>query len=90
MSVDADSIEQPPEDTEIRDTVIAIIDAHIPSLTDEDEDYIDNSARLYVSDPGIERDAADLAVRTCHCGVAIDGYYEFVDHLKDVLRKEMS
>jgi len=69
-----------------RDDCIAIIDAHIPSLTDEDEDLIYERTTRWDEDVT----AADYALRTCHCGQHIDGFYDFVDHIKDVLRKEMS
>jgi hypothetical protein len=66
---------------------IAIIDDHIPSLTDEDEELIfDRAVPRWYED----KDAANLALRTCHCGLRIDGFYEYVDHLKAVLRKELS
>ena len=66
-----------------------IIDQHIPSLTDEDESTIIGLA----SDMGPfgladGPAAADLAIRTCHCGVKIDGFYEYVDHLKEMIEKE--
>jgi len=62
-----------------------IIDAHIPSLTDEDAAYMadDVLSREYPPGWGYE----DLAVRTCACGVKIDGFYEYVDHLKAEFRK---
>lgn len=67
---------------------IEVIEQHIPSLTDEDESLIEDHARDWLfPDPGFKSDAADLALRTCHCGVKIDGFYEYVDHLKEVLRK---
>jgi hypothetical protein len=70
----------------LTDQVISIIDAHIPSLTDEDEDLIYERTTRWDEDVT----AADYALRTCHCGQHIDGFYDFVDHIKDVLRKEMS
>ena len=68
---------------------IAVIDAHIPSLRELDEEEIE----IIVGDGGgviATADIGDLAIRTCHCGQRIDGFYEYVDHIKDVLRKEMS
>jgi len=55
--------------------VRTIISAHIPSLSDEDEQMILDSMF------GMDTDVADLAKRTCACGQAIDGYYDYVDHL---------
>lgn len=62
----------------------SVIDEHIPSLTEEDEEVIET-----VIGDGVvaTADLGDLAVRTCACGVAIDGFYEYVNHLKDELRK---
>lgn len=62
------------------------INDHIPSLTDEDEMIIKDR----LSEMGFDMyddsyDVADLAMRTCACGVKLDGFYEYVDHLKDVL-----
>lgn len=56
------------------------IKAHVPSLTNADEDAIEEII------PGIlfgvpQRDVADLAIRTCSCGERIDGFYQYVDHL---------
>lgn len=63
----------------------SIIDQHIPSLTDEDDALIDERwTRIGAIDEGV--DNADLALRTCKCGKKIDGFYEYVDHLKEVLR----
>ncbi|MEO6326081.1 MAG: hypothetical protein ABIQ65_15755 [Thermoanaerobaculia bacterium] len=63
-----------------------IIDQHIPSLSDENEaEILDNAMLLGIYDEGVGVDVADLAIRTCHCGVRIDGFYEYVAHLKEVL-----
>jgi len=68
---------------------VSIIDQHIPSLIDEDE--IELEDLRYNTD--IDRlglqviPASDLAIRTCACGVKIDGFYGYVDHIKDELRK---
>ena len=72
----------------LRAPAISIIDQHIPSLTDEDEAVIEDHARDWLfPDPGYNSDAADLAIRTCKCGEKIDGFYEYVDHLKEVLKQ---
>lgn len=63
-----------------------ILDEHTPSLTDEDEDEIRERALglgLLMEGGSYE---GDLARRTCACGVKIDGFYEYVDHLKEVFR----
>lgn len=62
--------------------VITTIKEHIPSLSDEDEELIYDN----IIDP--DRDAADLALRTCACGMKIDGYYAYVDHLITVFGGE--
>ena len=61
---------------------ISIIDQHIPSLTDEDEQTM-----LAMPAPHfLDSDVANFAIRTCACGKKIGGFYEYVDHLKEVLR----
>ena len=62
---------------------IALIRAHIPSLTLRDEVTITRGAVDLVASAFSEREAdvADLAVRTCACGKHLDGFYEYVDHL---------
>jgi len=52
---------------------IEVIRQHIPSLSEQDERDINEAAW--------DGDAADLALRTCACGVRIDGFYAYVDHL---------
>jgi hypothetical protein len=66
---------------------LLIIDQHIPSLSDEDDDEIDQ-LRFSVDGSGDMHDNADLAIRTCHCGDKIDGFYGYVDHLKVVIALE--
>lgn len=67
----------------MNEAALAIIDQHIPSLSDADDDEI--VAKAYWGPAGEMADAADLAIRTCACGIRIDGFYEYVDHLKSVL-----
>ena len=57
------------------DVVIKTIQDHIPSLTDRDEHAI---VAAILDD---ESEVADLAQRTCRCGLHIDGFYSYVDHL---------
>ena len=63
---------------------ISVIDQHIPSITDEIEEELTERAEQFGF--SADGDVADLAIRTCHCGARIDGFYEYVDHLKEVLR----
>lgn len=59
---------------------ISIIKQHIPSITDEmDEDDVLTP----------RWDDGDYAgdQRVCACGREIDGYYDYVDHLAEVLSK---
>jgi hypothetical protein len=70
--------------------VIKTIHAHVPSLSDSDDRELDE--RRYNSD--VDRygqqavDNADLALRTCSCGVHLDGFYQYVDHLTAVFGGE--
>jgi hypothetical protein len=64
---------------------VAIIDQHIPSLTDQDDVEIDERIGRLRFDPDDDSGNEDLALRTCACGANIDGFYEYVDHLKEVL-----
>ena len=66
----------------------AVVDAHIPSLTNENEDTIRDRATEVGLYSGIY-DEADLAIRTCSCGVRVDGFYEYVSHLKGAMRAEL-
>lgn len=63
--------------TETLAKVIETIDQHIPSLTDEINEEMNDAFAV----DGID-DWADFAIRRCHCGQRIDGFYEYVDHLK--------
>lgn len=69
-------------------TAIEVIDEHIPSLTDEDEDELRNRAHNAALLTAGAVDLADCALRTCRCGIRIDGFYDYVDHLKEMIRKE--
>lgn len=60
-------------------TAVEIVKAHIPSIGDEDEQDI--IANLF------DDDVANLALRTCHCGLRVDGFYEYVGHLIEELEK---
>lgn len=79
-----DAYVQGVSDTEER--VVSTIKQHVPSLTDEDDDTI--VARSLWREDGEIADSADLAVRTCSCGVKIDGFYAYVDHLIEVFGGE--
>jgi hypothetical protein len=58
------------------------LEAHWPSLTDTAEEELwDRLRHLYRDDV----DIADLALRECHCGARIDGFDEYLFHLKEVL-----
>lgn len=63
----------------MNELAIDLIKQHIPSLTDADEESMNA-----ICDAG-GWDPADLALRTCHCGLKIDGYYDYVGHLLAVL-----
>jgi len=91
MAKDNYEPEQPPDEpyNPVKDIVIKTIREHIPSLTDEDDAAItDRILDQIDSRSGDEGDNADLALRTCMCGVKIDGYYSYVDHLITVFGGE--
>lgn len=62
----------------------ALLDLHTPSLSEENANEI--MGRMtdgMVNTPdGVE--VADLAIRTCRCGVMVDGFYSYIEHLKKV------
>jgi hypothetical protein len=63
------------------DEMARILGAHYASMTPADEIEIDlRSAR--------GDDAAELALRTCSCGRRLNGFYEYSDHLKEVLTRK--
>jgi len=66
--------------------VLDVIDEHIPSMTDEDEEAIDELASNLDWDGPT---AADYAIRTCSCGDKIDGFYEYVEHLKSAIKRAL-
>lgn len=69
----------------MRQGTIVLLAQHVPSLSDDDESAIyDVIAAMATLDENA--DVADLAKRTCSCGVKIDGFYEYVDHLTEVFR----
>jgi hypothetical protein len=59
---------------------------HTPSLSDENEEEM---SEIFKKDWDI-MDFADYALRTCSCGARIDGFYEYVDHLKDEAKKRFT
>ncbi len=65
---------------------ISIINEHIPSMSEEDEDEIADLAADWPIHPYQGDGPADWAIRTCYCGKRIDGFYEYVDHLKEALK----
>ena len=63
---------------------IEVIKAHIPSITqDMDDGELEPWTDLYPRD-----ELGDYVgdKRVCHCGLVLDGYYEYVDHLKEMLK----
>lgn len=61
-----------------------LIKQHIPSITDRIEDL----ALAQERDPEAFDGDGDYvgSLRECHCGVIVEGYYEYVDHLLEVLQ----
>lgn len=61
------------------------IEHHIPSITDRIEEWAVESDPYAFDDDG---DYIGMA-RDCHCGKFIEGYYEYVDHLTEVLEEAL-
>jgi hypothetical protein len=69
-----------------RNEAIAIIEKHIPSITNAiEEEEVDsplwevtNELYMILGYAGPKRE--------CSCGQRLDGFYEYVDHLKEMLR----
>jgi hypothetical protein len=59
---------------------LSILDGHGPFMSDSDEEEI--IRRLGTSD-----DVADLARRTCMCGRRLDGFDDYFEHLRAVIRE---
>lgn len=65
-----------------------VIRRHIPSITDamdegEEEPWIDLWPRDDMGDYVGDK-------RVCHCGLVLDGYYEYIDHLAELLSGQKS
>ena len=58
---------------------IDTIDAHGPFMSDSDEAEI-------IRRMGADVDVADLALRTCMCGRTLDGFDDYFEHLRAVVR----
>lgn len=56
------------------------LDAHGPYMSDSDEAEI-------LRRMGADVDVADLALRTCMCGRRLDGFDDYYEHLRVVLRE---
>jgi len=73
----------------VKAVVIDTIKAHIPSLSDEDEEAIHEKVVNYTfSRLKDDEDLADFAIRTCACGVRVDGFYQYADHLISIFGGE--
>lgn len=72
---------------------VAIINQHYPSMSEADEDAITHKVFAIVQESltfggtlaNDETDVAELAQRTCTCGVKLEDTYAYVDHIKNVL-----
>ena len=69
--------------TAMRDDPVAVINAHIPSVT---QDMDDGELEPWIGlEPRDELGDYIGDMRVCHCGLVIDGYYDYVEHLKEML-----
>jgi hypothetical protein len=57
-----------------------LIEQHRPYISDGDEKRI-----IDLSGETWNFDAGDLAIRTCKCGLPLDGFDEYVPHIQKVL-----
>ena len=63
------------------------LDQHTPSITEKAEQADPNGSELVIlANKEFGFYEYDGAYRECACGVILDGYYEYVDHLKEVLK----
>lgn len=69
---------------DVRTPASKIIKDHTPSISTIDENTLLD--QLFAFDPDLD-DVADLAIRTCHCGTRIDGFYEYTYHIQAELMK---
>lgn len=60
--------------------MLSTLEAHGPFMSDPDEEEI--IRRLGTTD-----DVANLALRTCMCGRRLDGFDDYFEHLRAVLRE---
>ncbi len=63
--------------------VLSVLDRHGPYMSAADEEEI--IRRIGASD-----DVADLAVRTCVCGRPVDGFDDYFEHLRAVIRERVA
>lgn len=61
--------------------VLRVLEGHCASLAPKDEAEI-----LTRVEAG--GDASEFAVRTCSCGLRIEDFYHYLDHLKAVIDSE--
>jgi hypothetical protein len=59
---------------------LALLEAHAVFLSASDEAEV--IRRAFETE-----DVGELALRTCLCGLRIDGFDEYSDHLRDVLSR---
>jgi hypothetical protein len=63
--------------------MIELLNKHWPSMRDEDESTMMDRLSHIWDNPDF--DLADMARRTCACGLILEGFDEYVVHLKEVL-----
>ncbi|MBX3032009.1 MAG: hypothetical protein KF809_17835 [Chloroflexi bacterium] len=61
------------------DELLAVLNGHGPYMSEADEAEI--IGLLATSD-----DVADLAIRTCMCGRRLDGFDDYYEHLRAMVR----
>jgi hypothetical protein len=59
--------------------LLILLNAHTANLTEWAEEEIETRIRDRTEG---DLDVSYLALRQCACGETIDGFYEYIDHLK--------
>jgi hypothetical protein len=69
--------------------LLKLLDQHWASITENDEYEMDLQwdleSNLIGTEPG-HPDFAAFSYRTCQCGLSIEGFYQYLAHIKQVIK----